>query len=410
VRAAIPLLLVAAAAAPRVEAPRRVPLESRLLLRAGGASVMNGGYGSAVAAHPQRRDYFYFLADRGPNVTGTAETDKIFLKPSFAPQIALFRLEGGSLWRMSVIPLRSASGRPLTGLPNPPGRGGTGERSLDARGRELPTDSDGVDPEGLVALRDGGFWVSDEYGPHLLHVAASGRTLERISPFASSNGRRLPRVLARRRPNRGMEGLTITSDERTLVGLMQSPLDNPGPDVRKTARATRIVMLDLTSGAARQFVYLLERPTHSVTEIAAIDAESFLVIERDDFFAGDPKQPAECKRVYRIETRDATDIGPREEADPAPFGGRTLEQLDADALAGAGVRPVIKTLAVDLLKLPGGFPHDKPEGLTLVEGGIAVSNDDDFGVIGSGGKPVAKILPATGKPDRNYLYLIPLAR
>jgi hypothetical protein len=397
------LLALAGVAAPPA-GPRRLTLESRLLLRVDGAAVRNGGYGSAVAAHPRRRGDFFFLADRGPNVQGVGEQDKIFLQPSFVPQIALYRSEGGMLRRISVIALRSATGRPLTGLPNPKGRGGTGERALDARGRELATDPDGIDPEGLVALRDGSFWVSDEYGPHLLHVDATGRTLERIEPFGTG-ARRLPAVLARRRPNRGMEGLTVTPDERTLVGLMQSPLDNPGPEVRKAARATRIVMLDLASGAVRQLVYLLEQPSHSVTEIAALDAGSFLVIERDDFFAGDPKQPAECKRVYRIDTRGATEI-----ADEPSFEGRTLEQLDAGQLAAAGIRPVTKTLAVDLLTLPGGFPHDKPEGLALVEDGIAVSNDDDFGVTGLAGKTVAKILPATSQQDRNYLYLIPLPR
>lgn len=398
------LLFATSLAASPADPPRRLALESRVLFKHGGATVRGGGYGSAVAAHPQRSGFFFFLADRGPNVQGIGEQDKIFLQPSYTPQIALYRLEGASLWRMSVIKLRSADGRLLTGLPNPKDRGGTGERALDIRGRELPTDPDGVDPEGLVALRDGSFWVSDEYGPHLLHLDAGGRTLERIDPFGTG-ARRLPRVLARRRPNRGMEGLAITPDERTLVGLMQSPLDNPGPEVRKTARATRIVTFDLATGAVRQLVYLLERPTHSVTEIAAIDGESFFVVERDDFFAGDPKQPPECKRVYRIELRGATEI-----TDEAPFQGRTLEQLDPDEMAAAGVRAVAKTLAVDLLKLPGGFPHDKPEGLALVDGGIAVSNDDDFGVTGAGGKAVDKVLPATRQQDRNYLYLIPLPR
>jgi hypothetical protein len=385
------LLVAAAIAAPLADGPRRLPVEGR-------------GYGSAVAVHPRRSGEFFLLADRGPNVQGVGEQDKIFLQPAYTPQIALFRLEGGSLRRLSVIALRSATGRLLTGLPNPQGRGGTGERALDARGRELSTDPDGVDPEGLVALRDGTFWVSDEYGPHLLHVDAKGRTLERIDPFGTG-ARRLPRALARRRPNRGMEGLTVTPDERTLVGLMQSPLDDPGPEVRKTARGTRIVMLDLASGAVRQLVYLLDTPAHSVTEIAAIDAGSFFVIERDDFFAGDPRQPAECKRVYRIDVRGATEI-----ADDASFGGRTLEQLEAGELAAAGVRPVTKALAVDLLAMPGGFPHDKPEGLALVDGGIAVSNDDDFGVTGVEGRAVDKLLPATKQRDRSYLYLIPLPR
>ena len=33
----------------------------------------------------------------------------------------------------------------------------------------LPKDPNGYDSEGLVALKDGTFWVSDEYGPFITH-------------------------------------------------------------------------------------------------------------------------------------------------------------------------------------------------------------------------------------------------
>ncbi len=33
----------------------------------------------------------------------------------------------------------------------------------------------GLDSEGLAALNDGTFWVSDEYRPHIVHYDANGK-------------------------------------------------------------------------------------------------------------------------------------------------------------------------------------------------------------------------------------------
>ena len=158
-------------ASPPGEATELV-LDERVLMRHGALTVWAGGFGSAMAPHPQRPGLFYFLSDRGPNAGTGREDEKVFLRPSHAPRIGLFRREGARLRRVREILLRDAAGRPLSGLPNPPGAGGTGERAVDPRGRELAPDPRGVDPEGLVALPDGTFWVAEEYGPSLLHLDA----------------------------------------------------------------------------------------------------------------------------------------------------------------------------------------------------------------------------------------------
>ena len=77
-------------------------------------------------------------------------------------------------------------------------------------------------------MKDGTFWISDEYGPHIVHYDEDGKQIERISPFGMDTGKRhLPAVLARRRANRGMEGLAANSDGKILVGIMQFTLFNP---------------------------------------------------------------------------------------------------------------------------------------------------------------------------------------
>lgn len=89
----------------------------------------------------------------------------------------------GHTEQVSTITLKDSTGRLITGLPNP-GYGSTGETpyTLGASAISIDPDDDGVigydesglDPEGLVAMADGTFWVSDEYGPHIVHFAADG--------------------------------------------------------------------------------------------------------------------------------------------------------------------------------------------------------------------------------------------
>ena len=63
-----------------------------------------------------------------------------FAIPSFTPQIGRFRLDGHVLVRAGVIELKDAAGAKLSGLPNPPGHGGTGEVPVTPSGEVLPFD------------------------------------------------------------------------------------------------------------------------------------------------------------------------------------------------------------------------------------------------------------------------------
>ena len=154
----------------------------RVLGEFNGVKVYGGGYGSALAVDPRKPGYFYLLTDRGPNTDSTDADKKVFPLPRFAPQIGRFRLQGDKLVLVKVIEIRNAKGKKITGLPNPT-HGNTGEIAVDMQGRNLGTDPDGLDSEGLVALKDGSFWISDEYGPWLVHVSPQGRITERIGPF-----------------------------------------------------------------------------------------------------------------------------------------------------------------------------------------------------------------------------------
>ena len=377
-----------------------------------GIVLNNGGYGSAMVQDPNDKSLFYLLTDRGPNVAEAATNSIMIATPNFTPQIGKFRLKGDSLMFEGAILLKNTAGANLNGLPNPVGAGSTGENPMDLNGNPLPLSEDGMDSEGMAMAADGSFWISDEYGPHLIHVDNTGRTIEKINPFTT--GRKLPLVLAKRRPNRGMEGLTITPDGKTIVGIMQFPLYNPSSAATANSLVIRIVTFDIASGATKQFVYMMDNTSlQAVSEITAIDNNNFLVLERDGLFATDANRSTVFKKIFKINISGATDISDATNgANGKLFGGKTVEELkDAATLAANGITPVTKVVIADLMKdIPTLYPHDKAEGLVIINATtLAVSNDDDFGITGANRVYSTKILAGTGQVDRNSIYFIKLS-
>ncbi len=378
------------------------------LITMDGIAVYNSGYGSAMAYAPDGTGTLYLLTDRGPNIDWS-DGGKAFPVPQFTPRIVKARIAGDTIHIDGEIVLRTADGEPLTGLPIGPGCGDTGESAYrlltPSSATSVGSDPRGIDSEGLVAMDDGSFWISDEYGPFIVHFGADGRQIgSRLSPCPGGG---LPTVYAKRIPNSGMEGLTKTPDGEWLVGLMQLPLQNPVPVVG--SRLTRMLFYNIRTGATREYAYLLEDPSlEGNSEILALSATRFLVIERDDFFPGDLATPSSFKRIYEADITGASDISAQGALGATPItGGKTLEQASDAELAAAGVVPATKTLRVDLLDY--GFTGNKAEGLALGPGNVLfVSSDDDFGVSVAGGKLIQKVLPATGSVDRVRVLQIQL--
>ncbi|CAN8139803.1 Phytase-like domain-containing protein [uncultured Thiomicrorhabdus sp.] len=403
--------------------------------------VRNGGFGSAMTAHPTDSSMFYAMTDRGPNAsfTGNYGTGKKFPTPDYTPRIGLFKLgQGGSISLVKEILMKRPDGTLITGLPNTSDLGGTGETPYNADGSPIlvdPTkpydeasnplrlDDYGLDGEGLVALSDGTFWVSDEYGPHMVHFDADGVEIGRINPFADArNTFQLPAEYANRRANRGMEGLAITPDETTLVGIMQSTMYNPSSAV-KNLDITRIVTVNLTDGTIGQYLYKQDQAQNSNSEIVALSNNEFLIIERDGaFLFGGPSGEAAAapdaqKNVYRIDLSTATNL--EEIANSAEFtqdsdfglllNGSTLEEVVLNSgwttLADAGIEPANKSLVVDMVA-EVQYPHDKMEGLWVIDNNtLGVINDDDFATWSTGGELEQKMLDSN-TVDYNHLYII----
>ena len=398
----------------------------------GGVEITGGAYGSSFTQKPGSDTVFYGLTDRGPNVDGP-NGSKVEPFPDFQPAIGEFVLQhDGTARLVKRIGLSAFDGKPYNGQVDPDNS--TSETITDLDGHVLPPSFEGYDPEGLVVMRDGTFWVSDEYGPFITHFSRDGRAIQRLSPTDGT----LPRELIEREPNKGMEGLTITPDGRTLVGIMQAGLDAPDGPKSKNVSALRIVTVDLRTLASHEYVYLLHNtagPTTAVSEIAAVDSHRFLVDERDGNV-----EPGADKKLYEIDLDHATDVGPASRVPGSSYdgvhgglmvAGGTLEHLvgkdnTADAQAGltsAGIRPVSSSLFLDIGGLVsaidptgGFFGHDKVEGVAVLDGGkrVILSNDNDFGIAGlaTTAPPFqlqAKILP-NGQQDDGELLEVDLAK
>ncbi|MBM7334344.1 MAG: esterase-like activity of phytase family protein [Alcanivorax sp.] len=406
--------------------------------------VRNGGYGSAMTGDPASKRRFYALTDRGPNAnfTGNYGKGKKFPTPEYTPRIGHYEVTSeGKVVLLDTILLKRPDGSLITGLPNNSALGGTGETPYNADGSpvlEDPTqpydaetnplrlDDYGLDGEGMVALSDGTFWVSDEYGPHIVHFDAEGKEIGRINPFAGDqrNDYTLPAEFANRRANRGMEGLAITPDEKTLVGIMQSTMDNPTKDVRNLDM-TRIVTINLDDGSVGQYLYKQEKNQNSNSELAALSATQFLVLERDgSFLYGGPDgagaaNPSAQKTVYRIDLSTGTNLetlatGGDLSQDPdlgLTIAGSTLEevvQTDGwSGLAAHNIVPVEKHLVVDMVAQLS-YPHDKMEGLWVIDSKtLGVLNDDDFATWSTSSGELEQKMLDSNTIDRNRLYIVP---
>ncbi|OIJ68598.1 esterase-like activity of phytase family protein [Streptomyces mangrovisoli] len=398
--------------------------------------ISGEGYGSALTPVPGKKGWFYGLTDRGPNADAP-DGNKSEMATDFTPQIGEFKLVDGKAELVRKITLKGP--KKLGGVNysgRPPHDTSEVIDDVDATnangGTPVPVakDANGYDSEGLVALSDGTFWVSDEYGPYITHFDANGYELGRLTPYKDSQDNAshnvlgyLPSELAYRAKNKGMEGLTVTPDGKTLVGVMQSALQQPDLGTTKAGNVsvTRIVTVDLRTYKTKQYLYLLDNAAttgDANSEITAVSATKFIVDERDGNF-----EPFAGKHLYEVDTNGATDVSGLtiDGKSPEAFVGKAATNDALAALTKAGVHVAQKQSYVDVGNLvsqldPTGafFGHDKVEGVATSDGGrtLYLSNDDDFGIdtisVDPDGKWTVhqKTLPSTGRTDNGEILKV----
>jgi hypothetical protein len=398
------------------------------------------GSGSSLAVAPRSwtrtsdgyQGTFYMLPDRGWNVTGTADyrarLNKLAI--TFKPADASAAMPVGDRQRSVVatladtILLTDAAGEPLTGLD--PVEGGI-RRAANGL-PDLPQASSGrvsIDPESLVLLPDGGFFIGDEYGPYIYRFSAAGHMLAAIRPpealipkrkgrdhFSSSNpgpGAAEPEPRnpeSGRQNNQGFEGLSLTPDGRFLVAILQSATRQDGGTAQETRRYTRMLYYDLSNSELPRLVreYVVPLPVFETvegkkrvaaqSELLALGETRFLLLCRDAGNGyGTDGATSRYRKIALVDASQATNIA------GSNYDG-TVPVAPNGKLAG-GIVPATLAPFIDLndnmqlskLGLHSGEPNDrnnlseKWEGMALVPAldpanprdvFLFVVNDNDF--------------------------------
>ncbi|KAJ5549158.1 secreted protein [Penicillium frequentans] len=342
-----------------------------------------GGIGSSIAieksswrktSHDVYSGTLYAIPDRGWNTNGTlnyhSRIQKYQITLKLAPKASAKNPSkpNVNLKYLDTILLYGPDGQPTTsldadatgnfsyhGFPGMPvatytgdGYGGAGPG-----GRRITIDS-----EGLALATDGGFWISDEYGPYVYKFNSKGHMEYAIQPPQAILPRRNDTVsfssdsapiydpsdvpnpedtVTGRANNQGLEGLTISTDGKTLYTLMQSALDQEGGPKKQNKQPARLLAYDI-SGRVPKYLhewvvmlpkYLDYTETNSdkewkvaaQSEIHQLPTGDFLVLSRDSGFG---RGQSESRSVYRhadvfsvLKNKTITDIKGLEDYDTA---------------------------------------------------------------------------------------------
>ena len=103
-----------------------------------------------------------------------------------------------------------------------------------------------------------------------------------------------------------MEGLALTPDGKTLVGIMQASLIQDSGKKDPANKTVRIVTIDIATGDTKEYAYNLTVGS-GVSDIVALNDHQFLVDERDGHGRADGSD-AVAKQLFIIDTDGATDV------------------------------------------------------------------------------------------------------
>jgi hypothetical protein len=358
-------------------------------LENGTAGNLLGGIGSGLAWAGNTT--FIATPDRGPNATNwnaALDNTTSYISRFQTLQLGLVKNNSGTGlgWTLSptlsattlmysATPLAYAAGAaPALNSANRYYFSGRSDNFAPSQPSTNPNNAR-LDPEGVRVSKDGkSIFVSDEYGPYVYQIdRATGQRIRSyalpanlgVTHSSAQGDTEISGNTTGRVANKGMEGLAITPDGKTLVGIMQAPLE------QDAAKNVRIVTIDIATGATHEYAYMLTSGS-GVSEIVALNDHQFLVDERDGKGLGDGSK-ASVKQIFKIDLNGAQDV-------TALCG-----DLSARAVAKSLVLDVVAVLGANGIA-PAQVPA-KIEGLAfgadVVDNGVLlhtlyVANDNDF--------------------------------
>jgi hypothetical protein len=385
------------------------PLENGL------AGNVLGGLGSGMAW--AGGNTFVALPDRGPNATSyNANVDDTvsYISRFQTVNMTLAPSSGGSGLPMTLTPVLTQTTLLSSAQALVYGSGaginlGTGApasntastfyfsgRSDNFGGSNSGNPLNGrFDPEAIRVSADGrSVFISDEYGPYVRQFDRTTgvliKTFELPAKYYVANqsavgateisGNTIGRVA-----NKGMEGLAITPDGKTIIGIVQAPMAQDAA-ISASNKLLRIIAIDVATGAIKgEYGYKLTTGS-GVSEITAINDHELLTLERDGKGQGDGSNAA-VKTLFKIDLAGATDISSLTGLAAANAAVAKTSFLDIVALLGAnGITPANVPAKLEAL----AFGADITVNGTLTHT-LWMANDNDF-------------LPNVAGPNNFYVF------
>ncbi|KAK6532153.1 hypothetical protein TWF694_003313 [Orbilia ellipsospora] len=374
------------------------------------------------------------LPDRGWNVEGTINAQPRVHKYSltFTPKASSLTPNLAFTY-VDTILLTDPNGKPMSGLESNTVLQFPGYPAMPAS--HYPGDGFGgagpgdtrvsLDAEALVLAQDGGFWISDEYGPYIYSFTPDGRVRAAIAPpnailplrngkvdFNSDTPPRydpsaIPNPLnptQGRSNNQGLEGMTANFDGTNLYALLQSAGTQEGGLDKTTNNNARLLKYDI-SGSTPRFAgeWVVPLPqfndpnksaknnprTAAQSEIHWVGDNQFFVLARDSNYGGGGADGTQSyyRHVDVFDIDDATNIKGKYDN----FNDSITVSASSKVLK-SGITPALLCPFLDFnvneelnkfgLHNGGardtGLLNEKWEGLALVPADGGVGDDDEW--------------------------------
>ncbi len=193
------------------------------------------------------------------------------------------------------------------------------------------------DIESIQVIGDA-VWFGDELGPYLIktnhhgkvlavfETKVDGKTLKSPDHFSVTTPSTSGTFTTVGRRSRGYEGMAASKDGQFLYPLLEGPLwnaDDKKWEQKDGREYLRILEFSVAKGewTGRSWKYLLEQNGNNIGDFNMIDADTGLIIERDngeglpEHACNGPARPdcqnvpAKFKRVYKVSLKDADSEG-----------------------------------------------------------------------------------------------------
>ena len=185
------------------------------------------------------------------------------------------------------VSLRDPNGQ----VPFPIQNDGTPERLL--------TGAD-FDIESLVAAPDGTFWIGEEFGPYVLHVARNGVVLDAPIPLPGVRSPQSPDLAPGESPtlpaSKGFEAMTGSPDGRYLYPVLEGALT---ADADQRRRVVHELDTRTQRYTGRTWRYEVDEAPNLVGDAWMRDRHRMVVLERDNLDGA----AAVTKRLYEVDLR-----------------------------------------------------------------------------------------------------------